>query len=566
MSIPPDLENLPASSPSRHSHGDLALPLSPSVDELAENVSLPAENVVPARHQSTDRMISGIDLIDFGVGGLLPGKVYVVKGETGLGKTVVGLQYLTRGLEQDEPGVLITDQNPEIALTQARLIGFHLDEAVKRGQLTILNPSGRYFELVESPADIQAIVEELADYIQKIGARRLVIDPIHALINTQYSEHFAIMVTQSLLNALEELPTTTLLVAGDDQSAELNPIVRMLEHNAFGVIALERDTATGGRIMSLSKLRYASNDNLSAHYRILNGRGLINYRGENELVDDVTRPWDESSGVNRTVLLLGANPETIRRVQETLGSDYAVQAESDLLRGVVRARKEKPGLVLVTPSRSIAAAGAILDLATNSSSSIAFLSPGTNRKSDRILYLRAGADDFISEPFAADEFRARVDALIRRSGRRLTVRGAGAGTITAQELETLMDGGETSEQEASDRVVLRAEGEKVEFAPEFHDRLQRNLAIVSKFDTPYALYWIKANDDDATLNHSLAKLCREGDILCHNRSGEFVAILTGTDKNGLRGFENRLNEKLGERVGSTRVQRGYELYQPGWQA
>ena len=44
--------------------------------------------------------------------------------------------------------------------------------------------------------------------------------------------------------------------------------------------------------MRVSKLRYASSDDLSAHYRILNGRGIINYRGEDERAVDVTKPWE----------------------------------------------------------------------------------------------------------------------------------------------------------------------------------------------------------------------------------------------------------------------------------
>lgn len=569
MSLPPELENTSNIAASSHSEvdalGDVAVPIAP-VNELAKTDGLAQDHLVSARSRPTDRIISGIDLIDFGVGGLLPNKVYVVKGEIGLGKTVVGLQFLTRGLEQEEPGILITDQKPEAVLEQARSIGFAIDEPVKRNQLTILNPSSRYFELVESPADIQAIVEELTDYIRQTGAKRLVIDPIYTLVNTQYSEHFALMVTQSLANALEDLPTTTLLLAGDDGNAAQNPIMRMLEHNAFGVIALENDKATGGRLMRLSKIRYANNDNLSAHYRILHGRGLINYRGENELVNDVTKPWEETAPLNRSVLLIGANPETIRRVHETLGENYVVHAETDLQAGVERARNEKPGLVLVTPSRSIAAAGAILDLAGNSSSSIAFLSPATNRKSDKILYLRAGADDFITEPFSGDEFRARVDALIRRSGRRLTTRDSGVGRMTAGELASLMNAGDDSAQDGNRSVIRSADERALEFEPEFDERLQRNITTVSKFDTPFALYWIKANDEGTALSQTLARLCREGDILCHNRDGEFVAILTGTDSHGVRGFENRLDEKLGDRVGSQNVQRGYRLYGPGQQA
>src|SRR5438552_8861244 len=205
----------------------------------------PIEEIVPARPAPSERLISGIDLLDYGAAGLLPHKIYLVRGGSGVGKTLLGLQYLTRGLELHEPGVLITDQKPHSVIAQAHSIGFAIDESVRRGQLSILNPSGHYFDLVESPADVMAIVEELADYIKHLGARRLVIDPVYALINTSYSSHFALSITQSLINALEDLPVTTLLIASQDESAELNPITRQLEQNAFGDIDLSQDQATG---------------------------------------------------------------------------------------------------------------------------------------------------------------------------------------------------------------------------------------------------------------------------------------------------------------------------------
>jgi KaiC/GvpD/RAD55 family RecA-like ATPase/DNA-binding response OmpR family regulator len=512
---------------------------------------------------SGERLISGIDLIDYGAGGLVPHKVYVVKGGIGMGKSIVGLQYLTRGLELHEPGILVTDQKPQNVIDQAKSIGFGFEEAIKRNQLAILNPSKRYFELVESPADVMAIVEELGDFIKKIGARRLVIDPIYTLINTAYSSHFALTITQSLVNAIEDLPVTTLLVGGDEDNAELNPIIRMLEQNSFGVISLNGDPQTGGRIMRLSRLRYAGGENLAAHYRILDGRGLINYRGEGERVQDVTKPWEEtqSSKVTRTVLLLGANPETIKRVKDALGTSYQVAAESDVKAGVERVKNEKPGLVLVTPSRSLSSVGSVLDLAQNSTSSIAFLSPSNNRQSDKVLYLRAGADDFITEPFTPAEFRARVDALVRRSGRRLTTRDSGIGSISPEEVSSLMSASESQPQR--NREVMPLRGGNVSFEPEFNDRLQRNIETVSKFDTPFALYWIKSLQDDPELSQSLGKLCRQEDVLCHNRNGEFVAILTGTDQNGIKGFESRLDEKLGDKLGAGRVKRGYSLHTPG---
>jgi len=533
---------------------DTPLPLTIPIQETGSSPGLRAKD-------AADRIISGIDLLDFGAGGLMPHKVYVVKGGAGVGKSILGIQYLTRGLELQEPGVLISDQKPENVIAQAHAIGFAIEESVKREQLAILNPSHRYFDLVESPADVMAIVEELGDYIKKIGARRLVIDPVYTLINTSYSSHFALAITQSLINALEDLPVTTLLIAGDDSNAELNPIIRQLEQNAFGVIDLSHDPNTGGRLMKLGKLRYADNNDLSAHYRILNGRGLINYRGEDEKqVADVTKPWEESGAANRTVLLLGATPETIRRVKEALGTLYDVQAESDLKAGVERAKNERPGLVLVMPSRSLGSISAILDLARNATSSIAFLSPSANRQADKVLYLRAGADDFITEPFTPAELRARVDALIRRSGRRLNLRDSTVTNVTPEEVAALQGQSESLPQRKG--PIMQTSGDNVTFESDFNDRLQRNIETVRKFDQPFAVYWIKASDDDGQLNKSLAQLCRQEDILCHNRGGEFVAILTAADRNGVKGFESRIDEKLGDRLEPERVRRGFTLYGP----
>ena len=550
-----DMRSTSSSTPPRSASGKTDTPL-PIGRPVPDSIGATARN----SRGGGDRIISGIDLIDYGAGGLMPNHVYLVKGGGGLGKSILGLQFLTRGLEHQEPGVLITDQKPEKVLTQATAIGFKIEDAVRRNQLSILNPSGRYFDLVESPADVMAIVEELGDYVKRIGAKRVVIDPIYTLINTQYSSHFALTLTQSLMNALEDLPATVLLIGNDDDNAELNPIMRMLEQNAFGVIQLSQDATTGGRMMRIPKLRYASSEDLSAHYRILNGRGLINYRGEGEQVSDVTKPWEEPAEANRTVLVIGAQADAIKKVKEALGDKYTVQAESDLQNGVARAKRERSGLVLVTPQRSAGAISAILDLAQHSESSVAFLSPAANRQSDRVLYLRAGADDYFTEPFTPAEFRARVDALIRRSGRRLTIRDTGVNAITADEMSSLMNAGDPAAAQRSG-PFLTASGNDVQYDPEFRDRLQRNIATVSKLDTPFAVYWIKSDGDDRELNSSLAKLCRQEDILCHNRNGEFVAILTGTDANGVKGFENRLSEKLGDRL--NRAQRGHQLYSPG---
>lgn len=61
---------------------------------------------------------------------------------------------------------------------------------------------------------------------------------------------------------------------------------------------------------------------------------------------------------------------------------------------------------------------------------------GTKRKSDAVLGLRLGAEDFISKPFSALELQARLEAVLRRNQVRRTTNEAGE--TTCQQFGTLV--------------------------------------------------------------------------------------------------------------------------------
>src|SRR5205823_13518774 len=91
--VPPGDPTVPVSNAKKHSvpRTDTELPLDAPVQET----------VVP-RSSGSERIISGIDLLDYAAGGLLPHKLYLVRGYGGTGKTLLGLQFLARGLERSE--------------------------------------------------------------------------------------------------------------------------------------------------------------------------------------------------------------------------------------------------------------------------------------------------------------------------------------------------------------------------------------------------------------------------------------------------------------------------------
>jgi circadian clock protein KaiC len=78
--------------------------------------------------------IPGLDQITGG--GLPQGRVTLVAGSTGAGKTLPGLNFLVAGArEYAEPGVLVSFEEPEAKVTlNVRSLGFGLDQLRRGGR------------------------------------------------------------------------------------------------------------------------------------------------------------------------------------------------------------------------------------------------------------------------------------------------------------------------------------------------------------------------------------------------------------------------------------------------
>ncbi len=114
--------------------------------------------------------ISGLD--DMFSGGILQGTATLVAGGAGVGKSLVGLHFIIQGIQQGEPGVLVTFQEtPDQLSTIAKGFGWDLPSLSKAGHLKIL-----YSSPVELSIDEHAML--IKSTIQEVGAKRVVIDSL----------------------------------------------------------------------------------------------------------------------------------------------------------------------------------------------------------------------------------------------------------------------------------------------------------------------------------------------------------------------------------------------------
>jgi KaiC/GvpD/RAD55 family RecA-like ATPase len=218
------------------------------------------------------RVSSGISGFDEICGGGLPkGKVHLLTGSPGAGKTTFALQFLIHGAQKSkEPGIYITtDQTPGEIRATGSLFGWDLPALERSGALVILDalsirlgsPQTERWSL--QSRDLSALLTLLSAVLEFSGARRVVVDSLTSLLalNPDYSAR-DIEAGESrgevlrFIHALKGMGTTALLIgerrAGQDSLVE--------NFVADGVLHIYTRRIQDTRIHSLEVLKMRNSD------------------------------------------------------------------------------------------------------------------------------------------------------------------------------------------------------------------------------------------------------------------------------------------------------------------
>jgi len=198
------------------------------------------------------RVSTGIDMLDSVIsGGFRRGKNYLLSGETGTGKTIFGLQFLMKGINEGENGIYVTvDEKPSDVLEDANSLGFPLEERIAQNKLLILDYSSHFDQLREKSKqiDVRKIVGDLNKYLKEINAKLLVIDPIAPFIVKDDTVWEIRKYIRSLFYSLDELDCTSLLTSAIPTGTNRLSQYGIEEFYASGVIVLS--------IRALEKMLY----------------------------------------------------------------------------------------------------------------------------------------------------------------------------------------------------------------------------------------------------------------------------------------------------------------------
>jgi len=122
---------------------------------------------------SEARLSFGIPELDKMLGGgIREGDSVLVAGSSGTGKSVLATQFIAEGIRQGEPGIVaVFEERPQAYAERAASLGLDLETPQQDGKLEIL-----YLRPLDLSVD--ETMHSILDAVQKIGAKRLVIDSL----------------------------------------------------------------------------------------------------------------------------------------------------------------------------------------------------------------------------------------------------------------------------------------------------------------------------------------------------------------------------------------------------
>jgi circadian clock protein KaiC len=235
------------------------------------------------KKEPTPTGITGLD--EMLHGGIPKGHVVSVFGGPGTGKTIFTLQFLYNGITQyNEPGIYVSlDEPPEDVKKNTAAFGWNLEEIEKEDKLLLLDASlfKRLSRVMKIPKDKPTTTEKsyslltlgnlIKGTIEKIGAKRIVIDPMSTLIFQYPDPSERRLAVMDLLTTLRAQKECTSLIIMDLRATALERKYQIEEYLTQGTILLQTvaQPETGlTRVVLIEKMRGTEHDTQPRPYII----------------------------------------------------------------------------------------------------------------------------------------------------------------------------------------------------------------------------------------------------------------------------------------------------------
>jgi circadian clock protein KaiC len=207
----------------------------------------------------------------------------LVMGTPGAGKTILGLNFLAEGAENEEPGLVVSfHETADELISTAEGIGLNLRQHINRGLIRVL-----WNAPLEISADAWAW--QVLEIVDEFRPGRIFIDAMTDVQRIMTAPERSSMFVTALVNALRARDVTTMMTAEIDEYTDEHLVVPIPAASATmdNGILLRHVEIQGQlrRLISVLKVRQSQSDPAIRELEITN-RGMI-----------ITGPFSATSGL-----------------------------------------------------------------------------------------------------------------------------------------------------------------------------------------------------------------------------------------------------------------------------
>lgn len=274
-------------------------------------------------------------------GGLPKGRPTLLCGSAGCGKTVLAMEFLVRGAaEFNEPGVFMAFEETEKDLNEnVASMGFDLSELCARKKLFLDHVRVERSEIEETGEyDLEGLFIRLGHAIDKIGAKRVVLDTIEALFSEFSNVNILRSELRRLFGWLKSKGVSAVITAetGDGKLTRHG----IEEYVADCVILLDHRVEEQSSIRRLRVLKYRGTMHGTSEYPFLIGASGMSVLPLSSLKLEHKAPTQRiSTGIPRLDAMLGG--KGFYRGTSILVSGVAGTGKSSLAAHFVQAACER---------------------------------------------------------------------------------------------------------------------------------------------------------------------------------------------------------------------------------
>lgn len=314
---------------------------------------MPPEHANDTETPATHRLRTGIRGFDDVVhGGFIPGRSYMIRGEPGTGKTLLGLHFLTADRDGDPALFINLGESAADIRTDARRFGFDLENV----QFLDLSPSSEFFVEDQSydifPADAMedtSVTGDITEVVTDVDPSRVFVDPLTQFRYLASDEFQFREQVLSFLQFLKEQGCTVLFTSQNTPSTPDDDLQFMSD----GIVTLGYTESR--RTLEVTKLR-GSDFRSGTHSVRIGEDGMTVYpelvpedhgtRFSSEQLSSGVPEIDQllNGGIERGTVSILSGPSGVGKT--TLGSQFMKEAAGRGERSVLYMFEESRGTFL----------------------------------------------------------------------------------------------------------------------------------------------------------------------------------------------------------------------------